>query len=26
MSWVITREDADWKIVNHHASSRVPMI
>ncbi|MDA9494219.1 nuclear transport factor 2 family protein [Bradyrhizobium sp. CCBAU 11361] len=26
MSWVITREDADWKIVNHHVSSRVPMI
>ncbi|MGY4624273.1 hypothetical protein ACVWY3_002029 [Bradyrhizobium sp. USDA 4486] len=26
MSWVITREDGDWKIVNHHASSQVPLI
>ncbi|WP_426615968.1 YybH family protein [Bradyrhizobium sp. McL0616] len=26
MSWVILREDGDWKIVNHHASSRVPLI
>jgi uncharacterized protein (TIGR02246 family) len=26
MSWVIAREDGDWKIVNHHASSRVPLI
>ena len=24
MSWVIVREDGDWKIVNHHASSRTP--
>lgn len=26
MSWVIIREDGDWKIVNHHASSREPLI
>ena len=26
MSWVIIREDGGWKIVNHHASSRVPLI
>ena len=26
MSWVILREDGDWKIVNHHASSQVPLI
>jgi ketosteroid isomerase-like protein len=26
MSWVIIREDGDWKIVNHHASSQVPLI
>ncbi|MGY8664845.1 SgcJ/EcaC family oxidoreductase [Bradyrhizobium sp. UFLA05-109] len=26
MSWVIIREDGDWKIVNHHASSRAPLI
>jgi ketosteroid isomerase-like protein len=26
MSWVIIREDGDWKIVNHHASSRTPLI
>ena len=26
MSWVILREDGDWKIVNHHASSRAPLI
>lgn len=26
ITWVIIREDADWKIVNHHVSSRVPMI
>ncbi|WP_439399666.1 nuclear transport factor 2 family protein [Bradyrhizobium sp. PMVTL-01] len=26
MSWVIIREDGDWKIVNHHASSKVPLI
>lgn len=26
MSWVIVREDGDWKIANHHASSRTPLI
>lgn len=26
MSWVILREDDGWKIVNHHASSRAPLI
>ena len=26
MTWVIVREDGDWKIVSHHASSRVPLI
>ena len=26
MSWVILREDGDWKIVNHQASSRAPLI
>ncbi|PDT87729.1 DUF4440 domain-containing protein [Bradyrhizobium sp. Y36] len=26
MSWVIIREDGDWKIVNHHASAQAPLI
>ncbi|WP_454647235.1 YybH family protein [Bradyrhizobium liaoningense] len=26
MSWVIIREDGDWKIANHHASSQAPLI
>ncbi|MBR0829356.1 SgcJ/EcaC family oxidoreductase [Bradyrhizobium manausense] len=26
MSWVIIREEGDWKIVNHHASSKAPLI
>jgi uncharacterized protein (TIGR02246 family) len=26
MSWVILREDGDWKIVNHHASAKAPLI
>jgi hypothetical protein len=26
MSWVIMREDGDWKILNHHASSKQPLI
>ena len=26
MSWVIIREDGDWKIANHHASSKEPLI
>lgn len=26
MSWAIIREDGDWKIVNHHASGKAPLI
>jgi uncharacterized protein (TIGR02246 family) len=26
ISWVIVREDGDWKIVNHHVSSKTPLI
>jgi uncharacterized protein (TIGR02246 family) len=26
MSWVIILEDGDWKIVNHHASAKTPLI
>jgi uncharacterized protein (TIGR02246 family) len=26
ISWVIIREDGDWKIVNHHVSSKSPLI
>ncbi|RTM12484.1 MAG: DUF4440 domain-containing protein [Bradyrhizobiaceae bacterium] len=26
MSWVIVREEGDWKIVNHHASAQAPLI
>lgn len=26
MSWVIIHEDGDWKIVNHHASAKAPLI
>jgi uncharacterized protein (TIGR02246 family) len=26
ISWVIAREDGDWKIASHHVSSRVPLI
>ena len=26
MSWVIVREEGDWKIVNHHASAKAPLI
>jgi uncharacterized protein (TIGR02246 family) len=26
MSWVLVREDGDWKIANHHASSKEPLI
>ena len=26
ISWVIAREDGDWKIVSHHVSSRTPLI
>jgi len=26
IGWVIIREDGDWKIVNHHVSSKGPLI
>jgi uncharacterized protein (TIGR02246 family) len=26
MSWVIVHEDDGWKIVNHHASAKTPLI
>ena len=26
ITWVIVREDGDWKIISHHVSSRVPLI
>jgi ketosteroid isomerase-like protein len=26
ISWVIAREDGDWKIVSHHVSSKMPLI
>lgn len=26
ITWVIVREDDDWKIVNHHVSSKTPLI
>jgi hypothetical protein len=26
ITWVIAREDHDWKIVSHHVSSRTPLI
>lgn len=26
ITWVIAREDADWKIACHHVSSRTPLI
>ena len=26
ISWVIAREDGDWKIVGHHVSSKAPLI
>jgi uncharacterized protein (TIGR02246 family) len=26
MTWVIAREDGDWKIVSHHVSSKLPLI
>jgi ketosteroid isomerase-like protein len=26
ITWVIIREDGDWKIVSHHVSSRAPLI
>jgi uncharacterized protein (TIGR02246 family) len=26
ISWVIAREDGDWKIVSHHVSPRTPLL
>jgi ketosteroid isomerase-like protein len=26
ITWVIVREDSDWKIVSHHVSSKAPLI
>jgi uncharacterized protein (TIGR02246 family) len=26
ITWVIVREDGDWKIVSHHVSARTPLI
>jgi uncharacterized protein (TIGR02246 family) len=26
MTWVIAREDGDWKIISHHVSSKAPLI
>ena len=26
ITWVIAREDFDWKIVSHHVSSKAPLI
>ena len=26
LTWVIVREDGDWKIVSHHVSSKSPLI
>lgn len=26
ITWVIAREDDDWKIVSHHVSSRTPLL
>ena len=26
ITWVIIREDGDWKIVSHHVSSKTPLI
>jgi uncharacterized protein (TIGR02246 family) len=26
LTWVIAREDGDWKIVSHHVSSKVPLL
>jgi uncharacterized protein (TIGR02246 family) len=26
VTWVIAREDGDWKIVSHHVSSRTPLL
>jgi uncharacterized protein (TIGR02246 family) len=26
ITWVIAREDGDWKIVSHHVSSKLPLL
>jgi hypothetical protein len=26
ITWVIIREDGDWKILSHHVSSKAPLI
>jgi uncharacterized protein (TIGR02246 family) len=26
ITWVITREDSDWKIASHHVSSQTPLL
>jgi uncharacterized protein (TIGR02246 family) len=26
ITWVVAREDGDWKIVSHHVSSKTPLI
>ena len=26
ISWVVVREDGDWKIASHHVSSRTPLL
>jgi hypothetical protein len=26
ITWVIIREDGEWKIVSHHVSSKTPLI
>jgi len=26
ISWVIIREDGNWKILNHHVSSKTPLM
>ena len=26
ITWVIVREDSDWKIASHHVSSKTPLI
>ena len=26
ITWVIVREDGDWKIVSHHVSSKTPLV
>jgi hypothetical protein len=26
ITWVVAREDGDWKIVSHHVSSQAPLL